>query len=90
MLMRSCICVRPRLHRSIIELAAQRGYTVEEAAVSVHEAMEVRTTWQTGHEAWGRRSWLARGARGEVAVEAGIWMQHVYGCGIAQGQWSDA
>ncbi len=27
--------------RSIIELARSRGYTVEEAPVSVHEAMEV-------------------------------------------------
>lgn len=46
--MRLCICTLPRLHRSIIELAAQRGYTVEETAVSVHEAMEVRVVQRWG------------------------------------------
>ena len=35
-------------HRSTIELARQRGYTVEEAPVSVHEAMEADELFTTG------------------------------------------
>lgn len=36
------------IHRSIIELARSRGYDVEEAPVSVHEAMEADELFTTG------------------------------------------
>lgn len=51
--------------RSIIELARERGYTVEEAPVSVHEAMEADELFTTGTavsvtaRVAGRPGWLA-------------------------------
>ena len=55
--------------RSIIELARDQGYTVEETPVSVHEAMEADEIFTTGVCVWG--GGRAGAGRGEAMTGAG-------------------
>ncbi|KAJ9525192.1 hypothetical protein QJQ45_020710, partial [Haematococcus lacustris] len=55
--------------RSILELAAHRGYQVEEVPVSVHEAMEADELFTTGTAVGRRREFTQQGQPGKVALE---------------------
>lgn len=47
-LLNLCFCLSCVLHRSIIELARLRGYTVTEEPVSIQEAMQADEIFTTG------------------------------------------